>query len=47
MALILNFKRGVTIIKLNTTVTNLNVWGILMSHCRRERKHGIYIHLTG
>jgi hypothetical protein len=43
---ILIFKKGATIIKLNTTVTSLNVWGILMSHCRRE-KNIKYIHLTG
>jgi hypothetical protein len=36
MADILNCKKGATIIKLNTTVINLNVWGILMSHCGRD-----------
>jgi hypothetical protein len=34
---ILNFKKGATIIKLNATVTDLNVQGILMSHCGRDR----------
>jgi hypothetical protein len=33
----LNFKKGATVIKLNTAVTNLNVRGILMSHCRRGK----------
>jgi hypothetical protein len=33
---ILNFKKGVTITKLNTSVTNLNVWRILMPHCGRN-----------
>jgi hypothetical protein len=42
----LNFKKGAIIIKLKTAVTNLNVWGILMSHCRRDRNME-YIHLTG
>jgi hypothetical protein len=36
MVEILNFKNRETIIKLNTTATNLDVWGILMSHCRRQ-----------
>jgi hypothetical protein len=27
------FKNGATIVRLNAAVTNLNVWGILMSHC--------------
>jgi hypothetical protein len=30
---ILNFKKGATMIKLNATVTDLNVRGILMFHC--------------
>jgi hypothetical protein len=34
---ILNFKKGATIIKLNAAVTNVNVWGILMSHCVRVK----------
>jgi hypothetical protein len=34
---ILNFKKGATIIQLNTTVINLNVWGILTSHCGRDK----------
>jgi hypothetical protein len=46
MVELLNFKNRGTIIKLNTAVTNLNVWGILMSHCRRG-KNTEYIHLTG
>jgi hypothetical protein len=46
MVEILNLKNGATIIQLNSTVTNLNVWGILMSHCRRD-KNMKYIHLTG
>jgi hypothetical protein len=33
MVEILNFKKGATIIKLNAAVANLNVHGILMSHC--------------
>jgi hypothetical protein len=46
MVKILHFKKGETIIKLNTAVTNLNVQGILMSHCGRD-KNTEYIHLTG
>jgi hypothetical protein len=46
MVELLNFKKGATIIKLNTAVTNLNVWGILMAHCRRDGNME-YIHLTG
>jgi hypothetical protein len=34
---ILNFKKGATVIELNTAETNLNVWGILMSHNRRGK----------
>jgi hypothetical protein len=37
MAEILYFKNGATIIKLNTTVTNLNFGRIFMSHCRRDK----------
>jgi hypothetical protein len=37
MTEILIFKNGATIIKLNATVTNLNVWGILMPHCGRDK----------
>jgi hypothetical protein len=37
MVEILNFKMGATIIKLNVAVTNLNVRGILMSHCGRDK----------
>jgi hypothetical protein len=37
MVEILNFKKAATVIKLNTTVTNLNVQGILMSHCGRDK----------
>jgi hypothetical protein len=37
MVEILNFKEEATIIKLNPTVTNLNVGGILMSHCRPDK----------
>jgi hypothetical protein len=36
MVEILNFKMGATITKLNTKVTNLNVWGTIVSHCRRN-----------
>jgi hypothetical protein len=36
MVEVFNFKNGATIIKLNAAVTNLNVWGILMSQCRRD-----------
>jgi hypothetical protein len=36
MVQVLNFKKGATIIKLNTAVTNLNVWEILMSHFGRD-----------
>jgi hypothetical protein len=46
MVEILNFKKGATIIKLNAAVTNLNVLGILMSHCGRDNNMEIY-HLTG
>jgi hypothetical protein len=34
---ILHFKKGAKIIKLNTTVTSLNVWGNLMCHCWRAK----------
>jgi hypothetical protein len=34
---ILNFKKGATIIKLNAAVRNLNVWEILMFHCRKDK----------
>jgi hypothetical protein len=34
---ILNFNEGATIIKLNAAVTNLNVRGILMSHCGSDK----------
>jgi hypothetical protein len=34
---ILNFKKGATVIKLNTAVTNLNVRVILLSHCGRSK----------
>jgi hypothetical protein len=33
----LNSKKRATVIKSNATVTNLNVQGILVSHCRRDR----------
>jgi hypothetical protein len=46
MTEIMNFKNGATIIKSNATVTNLNVCGILMPHCGRD-KNREYIHLTG
>jgi hypothetical protein len=46
MVEILNFKKGATVIKLNATITNLNVWGVLMFHCRID-KNMEYIHLTG
>jgi hypothetical protein len=34
---ILHFKKGAKIIKLNTAVKNLNVWGNIMCHCRRDK----------
>jgi hypothetical protein len=37
MVEILNFKKGATIMKSNAAVTNLNVSGILMSHCWRDK----------
>jgi hypothetical protein len=37
MVEILSFKKGARVIKLNAAVTNLNVWGILMSLCRRNK----------
>jgi hypothetical protein len=37
MVEILNFKKGTMIIKLNATVTNLNVWEILVSHYGRDK----------
>jgi hypothetical protein len=37
MVEILSFKRGATIIKLNTTVTNLNDQGMLLSLCGRVK----------
>jgi hypothetical protein len=42
MVEILNFKKEATIIKLNVAVTNLDVWGMLMSQYEREREHGTY-----
>jgi hypothetical protein len=30
-------KKGATIIKLNTTITNLNVCRMIMSHCSRDK----------
>jgi hypothetical protein len=42
----MSFKKGTTIIKLNTSVTNLNVWEIFISHCGRD-KNAEYMHLTG
>jgi hypothetical protein len=45
MVEVLHFKKGVTIIKLNTAVTNLNVRGFLMFHRGRD-KNTEYIHLT-
>jgi hypothetical protein len=38
MVEILNFKKGATIIKLNTTVRNLNVCGILMPDCGKDKE---------
>jgi hypothetical protein len=32
-----DFKKGAKIIKLNATVTNLNVWWILMCHSGRDK----------
>jgi hypothetical protein len=37
---IFHFKKGAQIIKLNTTLTNLNVQGNLMCHCRRDKNRG-------
>jgi hypothetical protein len=37
MVKILNVKNEATITKLNTALRNLNVQGILMSHCRRDK----------
>jgi hypothetical protein len=34
---ILNFKKGAKIVQLNATVTNLNVQGNLICHCRRDK----------
>jgi hypothetical protein len=46
MVQILNFNMGATIIKLNATVTNLNVQGVLTPHCGRDRNME-YKSLTG
>jgi hypothetical protein len=43
---ILNFTRGAMIMNLNATVTNLNIWGILVSNYGRD-KNNEYMHLTG
>jgi hypothetical protein len=37
MVEISDFNKGATVMKLNTAVTNLNVWEILMTHCRRDK----------
>jgi hypothetical protein len=37
MVEILNFKKAATITTLNAAVTNLNVRGILLSHCGRDK----------
>jgi hypothetical protein len=37
MVEILNFKKRATIIKLNATVTNLNVQGSFRFHCGRDK----------
>jgi hypothetical protein len=42
MVEMLNFKNGATVIQLNATVTNLNVWEILM-FCYRRDKNTEYI----
>jgi hypothetical protein len=34
---VFHFKNGAKIIKLNSAVTNLNVWGNLMCHCGRDK----------
>jgi hypothetical protein len=34
---ILHFNTVAKIIKLNAAVTNLNVWGNLMCHCKRDK----------
>jgi hypothetical protein len=46
MVEILSFKKEETIIKVNVAVTNKNVQGILMTHCRRD-KNTKYICLIG
>jgi hypothetical protein len=46
MVEILDFKKGATVIKLNDAVTNINVRGILMSQCGRD-KNMKYVHITG
>jgi hypothetical protein len=46
MVEILNFKKGATVIKLNTAVTNLNVQGNVITHCGID-KNMEHIHLTG
>jgi hypothetical protein len=37
MVEISNFKKGAIVMKLNAAVTNLNVLGILMFHCGRDK----------
>jgi hypothetical protein len=37
MVEILNFKKGATVTELNPALTDLNVWGILMPHCQRDK----------
>jgi hypothetical protein len=37
MVEILNFKNGSTIIKLKAAVRNLNIRGVLMTHCGRDK----------
>jgi hypothetical protein len=38
MVEVLNFKKGATIMNLKAAITNLYVWEILMSHCRRDKR---------
>jgi hypothetical protein len=42
MVEILKFEKGATIIKLNTALTNLNVWRILMLTVGEIRTRSIY-----
>jgi hypothetical protein len=46
MVEILNFKEESNNHKIKCCLTNLNVWGLLISHCGRDMNTG-YTHLTG